>query len=237
MAATVKETKNLFIKNLPEGTDDESLRKMFAEFGEIESLTVQRDAGTGKLKDYGYVAFKTVEQAQNAINAMHKKAFGEDRFLMVNFHVSKKENEGLQGPRGFDPITQNLTKTFNANIYVKFIPAETTEEEVRKKFTFAEDVQIVSLKINTSIKKYGDIEIKSQYAYIMYDTVGNAQKAIQRFDQQYLFGGSKPISVEMWVSKDEKEQERRRREDRQTKQLLGAILGSVLPPPMPQQNY
>jgi hypothetical protein len=59
----------------------------------------------------------------------------------------------------------------------------------------------------------------------MYDTVGNAQKAIQRFDQQYLFGGSKPITVEMWVTKEEKEQERKRREDRQTKQLISALFG------------
>lgn len=133
---------------------------MFAEFGEIESLTVQRDM-SGKLKDYGYVAFKNIEHAQAAIAAMNRKALGEDRFLIVNFHVSKKENEGVQGPRGFDPITQNLTKTFNSNIYVKFIPAETSEEDVRKKFTFAEDIQILSLKINTSIKKYGEVEIKS----------------------------------------------------------------------------
>lgn len=60
----------------------------------------------------------------------------------------------------------------------------------------------------------------------MYDSVANAQKAIQRFDQQYLFGGTKPLSVEMWVSKEEKEQERKRREDRQTNQLLGALLGN-----------
>lgn len=136
--ATVKESKNLFVKNLPEGTDDDRLRMMFAEFGEIDSLTVQRDA-SGKLKDYGYVAFKNIEHAQAAIHAMNKKALGEGHFLIVNFHVSKKENEVDKGPRGLDPITQNLTMTFNSNVYVKFIPDGVSEEDVRKKFTFAED--------------------------------------------------------------------------------------------------
>ena len=35
------------------------------------------------------------------------------------------------------------------------------------------------------------------------------------------------MTVEMWVTKDEKEQEKKRREDRQTKQLLNALLGNI----------
>lgn len=31
---------NLFVKNLPKGTDDAKLKEMFAKFGEIESATV-----------------------------------------------------------------------------------------------------------------------------------------------------------------------------------------------------
>jgi RNA recognition motif-containing protein len=31
---------NLFIKNLPSGCDDQGLKDMFAQFGEIESATV-----------------------------------------------------------------------------------------------------------------------------------------------------------------------------------------------------
>jgi hypothetical protein len=69
----------------------------------------------------------------------------------------------------------------------------------------------------TSNKTFGDVTYTSQYAYILYNTVANAQKAIQRFDNQNLFGSTKPILVEMWVSKEEKEQERKRKDDRQTK--------------------
>jgi RNA recognition motif-containing protein len=115
---------------------------------------------------------------------MNKKNLGADQFLIVNYFVSKKDTELAQGSRTLDPISQNLTKTFNSNVYIKHIPSEVTEEELRKKFTFAEDAKIISLKLNTSIKKINEYEVKSQYAYIMYDTVGNAQKAIQRFDQQ-----------------------------------------------------
>lgn len=34
---------NLFVKNLPKGTDDAMLKELFAKFGEIDSVTVQRD--------------------------------------------------------------------------------------------------------------------------------------------------------------------------------------------------
>lgn len=55
---------------------------------------------------------------------MHKKPLSSGNFLIVNEFVSKKENQ-LQNSR---PITSNLQSTFNSNIYVKFIPADVTED-------------------------------------------------------------------------------------------------------------
>jgi hypothetical protein len=40
-----------------------------------------------------------------------------------------------------------------------------------------------------------------------------------------LFGSTKPISIEMWVSKEEKDQEKKRKEERQTKQVIQALFG------------
>jgi polyadenylate-binding protein len=154
---------------------------MFAEFGPIISASVQK-TNTGDLKDYGYVCFREIADAKKAIDAMNRKNIGGDQFLIVNYHVSKRDTELAQGSRTLDPIAQNLTKTFNSNIYVKHIPSDVTEEDLRKKFAFSEDAKIISLKLNASVKRFNEVEIKSQYAYIMYDTVANAQKAIQKFD-------------------------------------------------------
>lgn len=38
----------------------------------------------------------------------------------------------------------------------------------------------------------------TQFAFVLYDTVANAQKAIQSFDGSNVFGGHSPIVVEMW---------------------------------------
>jgi hypothetical protein len=79
--------------------------------------------------------------------------------------------------------------------------------------------------LNGKARIIDGVDVISKYAYIMYDNVANAQKAIQRFDGTTPFGGSKPLSVEMWVGKEEKEQERKQRENRQTKQLINALFG------------
>lgn len=50
------------------------------------------------------------------------------------------------------PISQNLTKTFNSNIFVKFIPPEMSEEDIKK--TFGEAGKIISIKIKTSVSNY-----------------------------------------------------------------------------------
>jgi len=88
----VAKKNNLFVKSLPDGTDDAKLKDLFAEFGPIESAQVQKDTD-GKLKDYGYVCFKEPAHAEAAIKAMDKKVIADGKFLIVNFHISKREGE------------------------------------------------------------------------------------------------------------------------------------------------
>lgn len=52
-----------------------------------------------------------------------------------------------------------MTKTFNSNVYVKFIPSEITEEEIFK--TFSEVGKIISIKISKSTKKVNEVEVSS----------------------------------------------------------------------------
>ena len=92
VAPVVAKKNNLFVKNLPEGTDDAKLKDLFAEFGPIESAHVQKDSD-GKSKDYGYVCFKEPAHAETAIKAMDKKVLSDGKFLIVNYHISKREGE------------------------------------------------------------------------------------------------------------------------------------------------
>ena len=89
---TTAKFNNLFVKNLASGTDDIKLRSMFSQYGEIESVLVQKDE-SGNFKDYGYVCFKLPEDAEKAMQEMDKKVQPDGTFLIVNKHISKKDNE------------------------------------------------------------------------------------------------------------------------------------------------
>lgn len=69
------------------------------------------------------------------------------------------------------------------------------------------------MKLNKWITKIEGVEQSPfQFAYILYDTVAASQKAIQTFDQSNVFG-SRPLLVEQWVSKEEKDQEKKKKEN------------------------
>ncbi len=55
------------------------------------------------------------------MKAMDDKVISEGKFLKVNYHIKKKENELPQDDRTIDPRTQNMTSIFNSSIDVKFI--------------------------------------------------------------------------------------------------------------------
>ena len=118
---------------------------MFTEYGEIESVAVPKD-DKGVNKDFGYVCFKNPDDAEKALEAMNKKPLPDGSFLMVNRHISKKDNELVAPKSNIHPISQNLSKTFNSNVFVKFIPNDIEEEELRK--VFSEAGKIISIKIS-----------------------------------------------------------------------------------------
>lgn len=87
---------------------------------------------------------------------MNKKAVAENTYLLVSRHVSKKDNE-LSSSGKVAPISQNLTKTFNSNVYVKFIPIDVPEEEVKK--VFSEVGKIISMRLDKSVRNIGGEDV------------------------------------------------------------------------------
>lgn len=71
---------------------------------------------------------------------------------------------------------------FKSNLYVKFIPLDTTEEEVKQVFKQAGDIISIKLK-NYEVNEFGLMTPKYQIGYVLYENVKQAQKAIQLFDE------------------------------------------------------
>lgn len=62
---------NIFVKGLEQGTDDAKLQDLFAQFGEIVSASVKKEAN-GNLTDTGFVNFKQSESAAQAVEHMNR---------------------------------------------------------------------------------------------------------------------------------------------------------------------
>jgi RNA recognition motif-containing protein len=102
------------------------------------------------------VSFKKPADAAKAIEQMNKKPLPNGNILIVNKHVSRKQNE-LRGNVGdtLTPIAQQMKKTFDANIFINYIPLNVSDKDILDKFrTFGTILQSrVWQKENTNNKR------------------------------------------------------------------------------------
>ena len=70
-------TQKLYVGNLSFSTTEETLRTMFAEYGEVESVKVITDRYTGRPRGFAFVEMATEEAAQQAIGALNGKSVDE----------------------------------------------------------------------------------------------------------------------------------------------------------------
>jgi len=172
---------NLFVQGLSEGTNDEQLKAMFAEFGEIQSAYVHRGGeARDSLANKGYVSFKEGAAAKLAIEVMNKKQMPDGSYLLVSRHISKRENQvAAQSPTTItNTIEGSMRKTYESNLFVKNIPSEISEEELMS--LFKEIGEVISIKMRQG-KYFNPAAAYRQY-FVLYKDIECAKKAIQRFD-------------------------------------------------------
>lgn len=156
---------------------------------------------------------------------MNKKQLGEDNFLIVQKHIKRQENELTKNNNHISLIDQNKQSTFNSNVYVKFIPLETTHDEIKD--TFAKCGKIISIKLGKREQVIDGNKVPQyQYAYVLFDKVEEAQKAIREFDSSPVFS-KRPLKVELWISKEEIKQQREQQEEKNIKQFFKELMNSA----------
>ena len=78
----------IYIGNLSYSTTDESLSRLFSDYGEVLSASVIKDKITGQSKGFAFVELAEQSQAEKAITALNGKEF-ETRRIRVNFAQEK----------------------------------------------------------------------------------------------------------------------------------------------------
>ncbi len=76
-------SKKLYVGNLSYNTTEATLRSLFAEFGEIQSVSVITDRETGRPRGFAFVEMTTEEAAQASIAGLNGKMV-DSREIKVN---------------------------------------------------------------------------------------------------------------------------------------------------------
>ena len=85
--------KTLYVGNLPDDVDDEGLRALFADHGEVAAATVVVDPATGRSRGFGFVDMDDTAAAR-AVDALDGRETA-DGLLRVN----EARDRGRKAPR------------------------------------------------------------------------------------------------------------------------------------------
>ncbi len=94
-------TQKLYVGNLSYSTTEETLRRLFGEFGDVESVNVITDRDTGRPKGFAFVEMATQEAAEKSISALNGKVV-DDREIRVDNAKPQADRGGRGGSRGGD---------------------------------------------------------------------------------------------------------------------------------------
>ncbi|MDH3330567.1 MAG: RNA-binding protein [Desulfobulbaceae bacterium] len=74
---------NIYIGQLPYNVNEEELREIFSEYGNIESLNLIKDRFSGQSKGFGFIDMPNNSEADKAIKALNKSML-KGREIKVN---------------------------------------------------------------------------------------------------------------------------------------------------------
>lgn len=84
---------NLYVKNIDDSVDDNSLLEYFAQCGNITSAKIMRD-GKGVSRGFGFVCYSSPEEATNAVNMLQGNMFhGKPLYVAI---AQRKEDRQAQ---------------------------------------------------------------------------------------------------------------------------------------------
>ncbi|MBC8330106.1 MAG: RNA-binding protein [Planctomycetes bacterium] len=88
---------NIYVGNLPFTVDDDELRDLFAQFGDIQSAKIIMDRETGRPRGFGFVEMGDAD-GQKAIEALNGFSM-QGRELRIN-EAQPREDRGPRGGGG-----------------------------------------------------------------------------------------------------------------------------------------
>jgi len=94
---------NIYIANLNYKIQDDELRQVFEEYGEVSSAKVIKDHETGRSRGFGFVEMPDDEEAQNAIDNLHETDLKGKKLIVNKARPRQNTGGGGESRGGFRP--------------------------------------------------------------------------------------------------------------------------------------
>lgn len=89
---------NIFVAKLDYGTSEDTVKDLFSQFGEVESVKIIMDKFTGRSKGYGFVEMPNDDEGTAAIDSLNDSEV-DGRNIVVK-KAQPREDRGGGGRRG-----------------------------------------------------------------------------------------------------------------------------------------
>ena len=206
-----EENCSIYIKNIPEKYRNiEELNKIFSKFGTISFSKLSKDND----RYFAIIMYKDVSSANKAKEEMNDKKLDEkdELPLYVDSLQKKAERKRMLTTKILENNNKLNQENKNCNLYIKNLPRDLTEEELKKIFSKVGEVKSVKIdKYILQTKQNGenvDIIDSRGFGYVCYKNEEDAKKAIDEFNEKNLPGYNShiPVLVSKFMPKNERKQ-------------------------------
>lgn len=196
---------NLYVKQFPNSWDDAQLRALFAPFGNLASLIIQRDPADNKSKGFGFVDFEEHDSAARAVAELNGKIIEDVKedgspltlSLFVGKAQKKVDRVREMKLKQEKENLERITKFQGMNLYVKNIADDMTDDIFREAFTpFG---TITSARI---MRDNNETKTSKGFGFVCYSTAEDAAKAVAEMNGKTVAG--KPLYVTFYQKKDQR---------------------------------
>jgi len=173
----IQPSTNIYIRNLPSTTTDDSLYQMCKQYGTIVSAKAMVDIRTNECKGFGFVMYETEEQARKAIDALNK----------LKYYVSFARSGTPSSQESYSSRLKTLEDSTSMNIYISNLPIDVDEKQLLNLF---KPHKVLSHRILRN-----EDGVSRGVGFARFSTRAAAQSVIDTYNNTMLPNSDHPLQV------------------------------------------
>lgn len=201
---------NIYVKEFPNTYTEETLIKLFSDFGNVVSCTKNQDT-FGRV--FAIIGFSSEDSAYKAKAGLHGKTV-DNHTLFVDILMNRVERKKVINNRIQDS-NYKLNQQFRyCNLHIRNIPFNAKEEDLIDAFSQYGPIRSVKIEKYLLVTKdingeFKEIPTSKGFGYVCYESPESANIAKDAMNGKFLpkfETWNRPLLVELFMPKEERSQ-------------------------------